>query len=60
VAPEYDAMQVLAAMRNEGVLASTAGADVVRLAPALNTTKSDVDRVLAVLRAALAGATKKA
>lgn len=59
VAPEYDAMQVLAAMRNEGVLASTAGADVVRLAPALNTTKSDVDRVLAVLRAALAGATKK-
>lgn len=60
VGAEYDAMQVLAAMRNEGVLASTAGADVVRLAPALNTTKADADRVLAVLRAALAGATKKA
>ncbi|MBX7193916.1 MAG: acetylornithine/succinylornithine family transaminase [Sandaracinaceae bacterium] len=55
----YDALAVLAAMRELGVLASTAGADVVRLAPALNTTKAEASHVLGVLRTALAQATKK-
>ncbi|MFN9808691.1 MAG: aspartate aminotransferase family protein [Deltaproteobacteria bacterium] len=60
VSEGYDVMAVLAAMRELGVLASVAGGDVVRLAPALNTTKSEVDCVLGTLRIALARATKKA
>jgi predicted acetylornithine/succinylornithine family transaminase len=59
VAEGYDAMAVLATMRELGVLASTAGGDVVRLAPALTTTKAEADRVLGTLRTALSQATKK-
>ncbi|GAB4216705.1 MAG: acetylornithine transaminase [Sandaracinaceae bacterium] len=58
VAAGYDAMQVLAGMRELGVLASIAGGDVVRLAPPLNTTKAEADRALGALRAALGQAKK--
>lgn len=60
IAPGYDAMGVLAKMREEGVLASTAGADVIRLAPALNVTRAECDHALAALRSAVAGAPKAA
>lgn len=60
IATGYDPMGVLAKMRDEGVLASTAGADVIRLAPALNVTRVECDRALAVLRAAVASAPKVA
>jgi predicted acetylornithine/succinylornithine family transaminase len=59
VSEGYDALAVLAAMRELGVLASIAGGDVVRLAPALTTNKAEADRVLGTLRAALSQATKK-
>jgi len=58
IATGYDPMGVLAKMRDEGVLASTAGADVIRLAPALNVTRAECDRALAVLRTAVANAPK--
>ena len=60
IAAGYDPMGVLAKMRDEGVLASTAGADVIRLAPALNVTRAECDRALAVLRSAVASAPKAA
>jgi acetylornithine/succinyldiaminopimelate/putrescine aminotransferase len=56
IAAGYDAMGVLARMREGGVLASTAGADVIRLAPALNVTREECDRALAALRDAVANA----
>lgn len=56
IAAGYDAMGVLAKMREDGVLASTAGADVIRLAPALNVTRAECDRALAALRKAVADA----
>jgi predicted acetylornithine/succinylornithine family transaminase len=58
IAQGYDAMAVLARMRDEGVLASTAGADVIRLAPPLNVTRAECDRALAALRVAVANAVK--
>jgi predicted acetylornithine/succinylornithine family transaminase len=58
IAAGYDAMGVLARMREAGVLASTAGADVIRLAPALNVTRQECDRALAALRDAVANAPK--
>jgi predicted acetylornithine/succinylornithine family transaminase len=59
VAAGYDAMQVLAGMRELGVLASIAGGDVVRLAPPLGTTKAEADRALGALRASLGQAKKR-
>lgn len=56
VAPGYDALGTVAKLREAGVLASTAGADVVRLAPPLNVSKADCDLALEALRAALVGA----
>lgn len=56
VAAGYDAMAVLAKMRELGVLASTAGGDVIRLAPPLNTTRAECDRALEVLRKAFESA----
>ena len=60
IAAGYDALGVLARMRDAGVLASTAGADVIRLAPALNVTRAECDRALAVLRQAVAEAPRTA
>ncbi len=60
IAPEYDARDVLFAMREEGVLASVAGGDVVRLAPALNTTRAEADRAVEAIRKALPRVAKKA
>jgi acetylornithine/N-succinyldiaminopimelate aminotransferase len=60
IAAGYDAMGVLAKMREDGVLASTAGADVIRLAPALNVTRDECDRALASLRKAVQDAPKAA
>ena len=58
IAEGFDAMGVLGKMRDEGVLASTAGADVIRLAPPLNVTRAECDRALAALRVAVANAPK--
>ena len=58
IAEGFDAMGVLAKMREEGVLASTAGADVIRLAPPLNVTRAECDRALAALRSAVSTAKK--
>ncbi|MFO0683345.1 MAG: acetylornithine/succinylornithine family transaminase [Sandaracinus sp.] len=60
IAAGYDAMGVLAKMREGGVLVSTAGADVIRLAPALNVTKAECDRAIEALRAAVKDAPKAA
>lgn len=60
IAQGHDALGVLAKMRDRAVLASTAGADVIRLAPPLNVTKKDCDEALAALRAAVAEAPKSA
>jgi acetylornithine/succinyldiaminopimelate/putrescine aminotransferase len=51
-----DAAKVVAAARDEGVLAITAGADVVRLAPALIATSEQIAEGLEVLERALAHA----
>jgi len=56
VATGFDPMGVLVKMREAGMLASTAGGDVIRLAPPLNVSKEDCDRALTILRAALADA----
>jgi acetylornithine/N-succinyldiaminopimelate aminotransferase len=47
--------EVVAAARERGLLVLTAGDDVVRLAPPLTITKSDVEEALSILDAALAG-----
>lgn len=60
VAAGFDPMAVLANMREAGVLASTAGGDVIRLAPPLNVSRAECDRALEVLRAAFVGAPKLA
>lgn len=56
VATGFDPMGVLLKMREAGLLASTAGGDVIRLAPPLNVSKDDCDRALTILRAAFASA----
>jgi acetylornithine/N-succinyldiaminopimelate aminotransferase len=56
VASGFDPMGVLSKMRDAGVLASTAGGDVIRLAPALNVTKAECDQALEVMHAAFASA----
>ena len=60
VAAGFDPMGVLGKMREKNVLASTAGGDVIRLAPALNTTRAEADECLAAMRAAFAEAPKLA
>jgi acetylornithine/succinyldiaminopimelate/putrescine aminotransferase len=60
VAPTHDALAVLGKMRELGVLASTAGGDVIRLAPPLNVTRGECDRALEALRTALATTPAKA
>lgn len=56
VATGFDPMGVLLKMREAGLLASTAGGDVIRLAPPLNVSKADCDRALSTLRTAFAEA----
>jgi predicted acetylornithine/succinylornithine family transaminase len=60
VAPSHDAAAVLARLRELGVLASTAGGDVIRLAPPLNVTAAECDRAVAALRQAFATTPPKA
>lgn len=60
VAAGFDPLGVLGKMREKNVLASTAGGDVIRLAPALNTTRAEADECLAAMRAAFAEAPKLA
>ena len=59
-AASHDAMAVLGKMRELGVLASTAGGDVIRLAPPLNVTRAECDRALEALRTAVVTTPPKA
>lgn len=59
IATEFDVMALLVAMRENGLLASLAGGDVIRLAPALNVTKEEIDEAISKLRPALASAQRK-
>ena len=53
------AHEVVLAMIGEGVLASEAGADVVRLSPALTVTSQEIDGAVAALAAALAAVAER-
>ncbi len=51
--PGFDAVAAVAALRGEGLLASVAGGDVVRLAPALNVTVAECEEAISLLRKVL-------
>ncbi len=57
LAPRYagQARDVVAACTQKGLLVLNAGPDVVRIAPALNISESDIDQGLQIMREAIAG-----
>lgn len=58
--PAFDALGTLAVLRDgQRMLASIAGGDVLRLAPPLNVSRTEIDDGIARLRAALGQAPKK-
>ena len=59
LADEVDPAATLAAIFRAGVLLTLAGGDVIRVSPALNVTKEELDEGLAVLEVVLSDAPRK-